>query len=75
MKTKYDTASNGEIEIRVDLTQSSATVYYRLIDDPRDWDAAPEDFHWESTPFQRAGMRSAEDALQYVADWLGDDED
>ena len=60
----YRTASNDEIEIRVDLERPSSPIQYRGLDD--------ESEKWHSTPFQRADVRFEDDALALVDAWLED---
>ncbi len=58
----YRTASNDEIEVRVDLESPSSPIQYRVLDDEK----------WHSTPFQRADARFEDDALALVEAWLED---
>ena len=55
-------ASNGEIEIRVDLEMPDWHVEYRLLDD--------DEYTWHVTPFQRAEFIDENDALIQVLNWL-----
>jgi hypothetical protein len=68
--SNYQYASNGEIEIRIDLSKRESQVQYRLLTAHE-----PENKRWNGTSFQAADFVTSSDALLHVWAWLGGDEE
>ncbi|MDK2126699.1 hypothetical protein [Parachitinimonas caeni] len=63
---EFRSASDDEIEVRVNLVQKGSAIEYRplLLNDPN------EPLEWKSTPFQAAEVHSEDQALSLVSRWL-----
>lgn len=62
MNEPFEVASDGEIEVRVNLADRRAPVVWRRADSEED--------RWFSTAFQSADVGNVQDALKEVVLWL-----
>ena len=62
MSETFEIASDGEVEVCVNLVERTSPVVWRQAGSGED--------RWDSTPYQSADVRDVHDALRKVTLWL-----